>query len=63
MNKKFAIRLVQAEYLYTRFGNACQFAVCSNNNESEQLSAEKWNRSRLGRGERAAVLPSLHLPK
>jgi opacity protein-like surface antigen len=31
-NKKFALRLVQAEYLYTRFGNDCQFAVCSNNN-------------------------------
>jgi opacity protein-like surface antigen len=32
LNKKFAIRLVQAEYLYTRFGNDCAFAVCSNNN-------------------------------
>jgi opacity protein-like surface antigen len=31
-NRKFALRLVQAEYLYTRFGNDCQFAVCSNNN-------------------------------
>jgi opacity protein-like surface antigen len=31
LNKKFAIRLVQAEYLYTRFGNACNFAVCSDN--------------------------------
>jgi opacity protein-like surface antigen len=32
LNKKIALRLVQAEYLYTRFGNDCQFAVCSNNN-------------------------------
>jgi len=31
-NKKIALRLVQAEYLYTRFGNDCQFAVCNNNN-------------------------------
>lgn len=31
-NRKFALRLVQAEYLYTRFGNDCQFAVCNNNN-------------------------------
>ncbi len=32
LNKKFALRLFQAEYLYTRFGNDCQFAICSNNN-------------------------------
>jgi opacity protein-like surface antigen len=29
VNRKFAIRLVQAEYLYTRFGNDCAFAVCN----------------------------------
>jgi opacity protein-like surface antigen len=31
LNKKFAIRLVQAEYLYTRFGNDCNLAVCFHN--------------------------------
>jgi opacity protein-like surface antigen len=37
LNKKFAIRLVQAEYLYTRFGNDCPFAVCSNNNSQNSF--------------------------
>jgi opacity protein-like surface antigen len=32
LNKRFALRLVQAEYLYTHFGNGCEFAICSNNN-------------------------------
>jgi opacity protein-like surface antigen len=32
LNQKIAIRLIQAEYLYTRFGNECQLAICSNNN-------------------------------
>jgi opacity protein-like surface antigen len=36
-NKKIALRLVQAEYLYTRFGNDCQFAVCSNNNSQNSF--------------------------
>jgi opacity protein-like surface antigen len=37
LNKKFAIRLVQAEYLYTRFGNSCEFAYCSNNNSQNSF--------------------------
>jgi opacity protein-like surface antigen len=37
LNKKFAIRLVQAEYLYTRFGNDCPLAVCSNNNSQNSF--------------------------
>jgi opacity protein-like surface antigen len=37
LNKKFALRLVQAEYLYTRFGNDCQFAICSNNNSQNSF--------------------------
>jgi opacity protein-like surface antigen len=37
LNKKFAIRLVQAEYLYTRFGNDCPLAVCNNNNSQNSF--------------------------
>ena len=37
MNKKFAIRLIQAEYLYTRFGNNCQLELCSNNNNQNSF--------------------------
>lgn len=32
LSNKFSIRPVQADYLYTRFGNNCSLAVCSNNN-------------------------------
>jgi len=35
MNKKVSLRLVQAEYLYTRFGNDCNLTVCTwNNNQN-----------------------------
>jgi opacity protein-like surface antigen len=34
LSKKFSLRPVQAEYLYTRFGNNCQLAVCNNNNQN-----------------------------
>jgi opacity protein-like surface antigen len=37
LNQKFAIRLVQAEYMYTRFGNSCPYAVCSNNNSQNSF--------------------------
>jgi opacity protein-like surface antigen len=37
LSKRVALRLVQAEYLYTRFGNDCQFAVCSNNNSQNSF--------------------------
>jgi outer membrane protein OmpA-like peptidoglycan-associated protein len=37
LNKKFALRLFQAEYLYTRFGNDCPFAICSNNNSQNSF--------------------------
>ncbi len=37
LSKKFALRLVQAEYLYTRFGNSCAFAYCSNNNNQNSF--------------------------
>jgi opacity protein-like surface antigen len=34
VNKTFAVRLFQAEYLFTRFGNSCQFAICTSNNNN-----------------------------
>jgi chitodextrinase len=37
VNRKFAIRLIQAEYLYTRFGNNCNLALCSNNNNQNSF--------------------------
>jgi opacity protein-like surface antigen len=37
VNQKFSIRLIQAEYLYTRFGNSCALAVCSNNNNQNSF--------------------------
>jgi opacity protein-like surface antigen len=37
LSKKFSLRLVQAEYLYTRFGNNCALAVCSNNNSQNSF--------------------------
>jgi len=37
VSKKISIRLVQAEYLYTRFGNNCALAVCNNNNNQNSF--------------------------
>jgi len=37
MSKKISLRLIQLEYLYTRFGNNCALAVCSNNNNQNSL--------------------------
>lgn len=37
VSKKIAIRLIQAEYLYTRFGNNCQLELCSNNNNQNSF--------------------------
>jgi len=37
VNRKLAIRLIQAEYLYTRFGNNCNAALCSNNNNQNSF--------------------------
>jgi opacity protein-like surface antigen len=37
LSHKFSLRLVQAEYLYTRFGNSCGLAVCSNNNSQNSF--------------------------
>jgi len=37
INKKFAIRLIQAEYLYTRFGNNCLLPACSSNNSQNSF--------------------------
>ena len=32
LSKRISLRPVQAEYLYTRFGNSCAASVCNNNN-------------------------------
>ena len=37
LSRKFSLRLVQAEYLYTRFGNNCGLAVCGNNNSQNSF--------------------------
>ena len=37
VSKKVSIRLIQAEYLYTRFGNSCALTVCSNNNNQNSF--------------------------
>ena len=37
LNRKFALRLIQAEYLYTRFGNDCPLAVCTQNNSQNSF--------------------------
>ncbi len=55
VNHKFAIRLVQAEYLYTRFGNDCQFAVCNNNNGQNSFRLKSG--IVIGWGGEKAVLP------
>jgi opacity protein-like surface antigen len=37
LNKKFSLRPVQAEYLYTRFGNDCSAVVCTFNNNQNSF--------------------------
>ena len=37
INRKFALRPVQAEYLYTRFGNSCPYTVCTQNNNQNSF--------------------------
>jgi opacity protein-like surface antigen len=37
INKKFSLRPIQAEYLYTRFGNQCALSVCNNNNNQNSF--------------------------
>lgn len=37
LSRKFSLRLVQAEYLYTRFGNNCALAACNNNNSQNSF--------------------------
>ena len=32
LSNHIAVRVVQADYLFTRFGNSCQIAYCGNNN-------------------------------
>ncbi|MFY9845413.1 MAG: outer membrane beta-barrel protein [Terriglobales bacterium] len=37
INKKLSLRPVQAEYLYTRFGNDCNLTVCTFNNNQNSF--------------------------
>jgi len=37
LNKKFTLRPVQAEYLYTRFGNNCLLMACTQNNNQNSF--------------------------
>jgi opacity protein-like surface antigen len=37
LSKKFSLRPVQAEYLYTRFGNDCNLNVCTFNNNQNSF--------------------------
>jgi opacity protein-like surface antigen len=37
LTKKISLRPIQAEYLYTRFGNSCEAALCSNNNNQNSF--------------------------
>jgi opacity protein-like surface antigen len=37
LSRRFSLRPVQAEYLYSRFGNDCPLAVCSNNNNQNSF--------------------------
>ena len=37
ISPRFGLRLIQAEYLYTRFGNNCSLQVCSNNNNQNSF--------------------------
>jgi opacity protein-like surface antigen len=37
LSKKISLRPVQAEYLYTRFGNDCPLTVCTNNNNQNSF--------------------------
>src|ERR1700722_12642988 len=61
-NKKFALRLVQAEYLYTRFCRDCQFAVCSNNNGQNSFRLKSGIVIGWG-GPKAAILPPTPPPQ
>lgn len=37
LSRKFSLRPIQAEYLYTRFGNDCPLAACNNNNSQNSF--------------------------
>jgi opacity protein-like surface antigen len=37
LSHKFSLRLIQAEYLYTRFGNNCALAICNQNNSQNNF--------------------------
>ena len=49
LNKRFSLRPAQLEYLYTRFGNSCNFAVCNNNNNQNSFRLKSGIVIALGR--------------
>ncbi len=50
VNRKLSIRLIQAEYLYTRFGNDCALAACSNNNNQNSFRLKSGIVLKMGGG-------------
>jgi hypothetical protein len=47
-----SLRPIQAEYLYTRFGNSCPSSVCSDNNWSDPLNWHTRDGHTFREGER-----------
>ena len=37
LTRRVSLRMIQAEYLYTRFGNDCSLSVCNNNNSQNNF--------------------------
>jgi len=37
LSKRISLRAIQAEYMYTRFGNNCNFAFCNDNNNQNSF--------------------------
>ncbi len=58
VNHHIAIRLIQADYLYSQFGNSCQFALCSHNSQQGSFRLESGLVFGFG-GPRAAILPPI----
>ena len=56
VNRHIAIRLVQADYLYTQFGNSCQFAICGHASQQGSFRLQSGIVFGFG-GPRAAILP------
>jgi outer membrane protein OmpA-like peptidoglycan-associated protein len=53
-----SIRLIQADYLYTRFGNSCPFAICSHNSEQGSFRLQSGLVFSFGGGPHAILPPT-----